>query len=78
MRLDSHRNFLRIQIKGDQATIYPVGLTRIPKRHEWKINSGKKGMPPPAYVPDTPLEPRLIENPIVVDTTHVVTVAKAT
>jgi len=46
MRLDSYRNFLRIQIKGDQATIYPVGLTRIPKRHEWKINTGKKGAPP--------------------------------
>ena len=41
MRLDSHRNFLRIRITDDEVRIYPIGLTDIPKRHEWKINPEK-------------------------------------
>lgn len=67
MRLDSHRNFLRMRIKDDQVQIYPVGLTRIPGRDEWRLNSEGLGSPKPAYVPDTPLSPHLIEGPIVVD-----------
>jgi hypothetical protein len=27
LRLDSHRNFLRIRIKGDEVTIYPIGIS---------------------------------------------------
>jgi hypothetical protein len=68
MRLDTHRNFLRIRIKGDEVTIYPIGLTRVPKRTEWKFNDKKVGKPAPAYVPDDPLAPHLIEGPIVVTT----------
>lgn len=68
MRLDTHRNFLRIRIKGDEVTIYPIGLTRIPERAEWKFNDKKLGNPAPAYVPDDPLAPHLIEGPIVVNT----------
>jgi hypothetical protein len=68
MRLDTHRNFLRIRIKGDEATIYPIGLTRIPLRSEWKFNDAKRGTPAPVYVPDDPLAPHLIEGPIVVST----------
>jgi hypothetical protein len=67
MRLDTHRNFLRIRIKGDEATIYPIGLTRIPSRSEWKFNDAKRGTPAPVYVPDDPLAPHLIEGPIVVN-----------
>ncbi|NPU65452.1 hypothetical protein HL667_10650 [Bradyrhizobium sp. 83012] len=66
MRLDSHRNFLRMRITEDEVKIYPVGLTRVPKRSEWRVNSEKKGAPPPAYVPVDPLSPHLIEGPIVV------------
>jgi hypothetical protein len=32
MRLDSHRNFLRLRIKDDAVTIYPIGLNRVPRR----------------------------------------------
>jgi hypothetical protein len=67
MRLNSHRNFLRMRIKDDEATIYPVGLTEIPKREDWRINDKKKGLPAPAYVPVNDLVPHLIEGPIVVD-----------
>lgn len=79
MRLDTHRNFLRIRIKGDEVTIYPIGLTRIPKRAEWKFNDKKLGNPAPIYAPDDPLAPHLIEGPIVVNAAHAsITTAPAT
>ena len=68
MRLDSYRNFLRMRIKDDEVKIYPIGLTKIPKREDWRINTGKEDSPPPAYVPATPLAPHLIEGPIVIST----------
>jgi hypothetical protein len=66
MRLDSHRNFLRMRIKGDELTIFAIGLDRVPTRREWRLNTEKIGSPAPAYIPSTPLQPHLIEDPIVV------------
>jgi hypothetical protein len=66
MRRNSHRNFLRLRIKGDEVTIYPVGLDRSPRRREWRENAARAGSPAPVFVPTTPLDPRLIEGPIVV------------
>lgn len=66
MRLDSHRNFLRIRIKDDEVTVYPIGLTRIPGRSDWQVNSKKLGSPPPEYIPVDELSPHLIEGPIVI------------
>src|SRR5262249_28783363 len=67
MRLKTHRNFLRMRIKDEEVTIYPIGLTNIPQRGDWRVNSEKKGCPPPAYVPVKDLVPHLIEGPSVVD-----------
>jgi hypothetical protein len=66
MRLDSHRNFLRMRINKDEVTVYPVGLDKVPKRREWRMNTMRTGSPPPVYVPISPLVPRLIEGPVVV------------
>ena len=66
MRLDSHRNFLRLRITDDEVAIFPIGLDRVPRRREWRENTGHLGSPAPAFVPATPLRPRLIEGPIVV------------
>jgi hypothetical protein len=70
MRLDGYRNFLRLRIQGDTVTIYPVGLDRVPRREDWRINKKWKARDPgePAYLPATPLQPHLIEGPIVVET----------
>ncbi|MFO1135335.1 MAG: hypothetical protein U1E30_09150 [Rhodoblastus sp.] len=65
MRRDSHRHFLRIRIKGDEATVYPVGLDRSPRRREWRANPAPSPDEPSAYVADPPLSPRLIETPFV-------------
>jgi hypothetical protein len=66
MRLDSHRHFLRMRIKDDEVTLYPIALDRVPKRYEWGFNTEKAGSPPPVYVPTPALDPHLIEGPIVV------------
>ena len=70
MRLDGYRNFLRLRIQGDNITIYPVGLDRVPRRNEWRINEKWKACDPtePAYVPTSRLTPHVIEGPIVVET----------
>src|SRR5262245_15783047 len=68
MRLDSHRHFLRMRIKDDAVTIYPIGLDRVPRRNAWRLNVERAGSPPPTYVPVSPLVPRLIEGPIVIRT----------
>ena len=65
MRRDSHRHFLRIRIKGDEATVYPIGLDRTPRRREWWANPALSSDEPSAYVADPALAPRLIETPFV-------------
>jgi hypothetical protein len=74
LRLDSHRHFLRLRIKGDQLTIYPIGLDAVPKRSEWKENPERDDPSAPRIVPVLPLEPKLIEMPIEVDAKTVWTV----
>jgi hypothetical protein len=68
MRLDSHRHFLRIRIKDDMLTIYPICLDTVPKREEW-IDNEKSATDPtePWFASVTPLTPRLIEGPIVIN-----------
>ncbi|MFO1169039.1 MAG: metallophosphoesterase [Rhodoblastus sp.] len=65
MRRDSHRHFLRLRIKDDEVTVYPVGLERTPRRREWRENPAPSPDEPSAYVSDPPLSARLIETPFV-------------
>ena len=69
MRLNSHRHFLRIRIKDDEVTIYPIALDQVPLRSQWRFNTGNVGTPPPVYVPSEPLKPHLIEHPITIRAT---------
>ena len=65
MRRDSHRHFLRLRIKGDEVTVYPIGLARTPRRNEWRGNPAPSSAEPSAFVSDPPLEAQLIETPFV-------------
>lgn len=65
MRRDSHRHFLRLRIKGDEITVYPIGLERTPRRSDWRINPAPSPDEPSAFIADQPLQPRLIETPFV-------------
>lgn len=67
MRLNSFRHFLRIKIIGDQFTVYPVGIDRIPTRSEWSDNPDAAQDPTASYfVPPENFEIKLLEAPIVV------------
>lgn len=66
LRLGTWRNFLRIRIKGDEVTIYPIGLKRTPKRREWIDKSDETGHAGPLVVPSEELQPEFIEKPIVI------------
>ena len=67
MRLFDYRHFLRIRVLGDQITVYPIGLKRVPRRHEWQDNPASPANPAaPYFIPSSPLAPQLIERPIVI------------
>jgi Calcineurin-like phosphoesterase len=63
MRLDSFRHFLRIRIKDNTLTIFPIGVDAVPSRTGWKENDDPS---PPAsvFAPVDPIALRLIEGPI--------------
>lgn len=65
MKLDSYRNFLRIRIRGDEVTVYPIGVDSIPKRDDWKLNEKRSPQHPSIFEPaEASLRHRLIEKPI--------------
>lgn len=67
MKLDSHRHFLRIRLKGDEATVYPIKLGTVPSRNQWRANPAQTSEATPSvFVAEPPLKPELLEQPIVV------------
>ena len=68
LRLDTYRNFLRIRIKGNEVTIYAIGLDAIPSRHEWRPNPNAcaGNSAEPVFLPAQPLRPHFIQKPIIV------------
>jgi hypothetical protein len=70
LRLDTYRNFLRIRLKDNEVTIYPIGLDKIPPRHDWQPNpkAAPGNSSEPIFVPKRNLQPHLIERPIVIRT----------
>jgi hypothetical protein len=74
MRLGSYRHFLRLRIKGDEVTVFPVGLDKAPQRDLWIINPKyRRGdQDEPAISPKESLGQRLIEEPVVIDARQVV------
>ncbi|MGP9812263.1 metallophosphoesterase [Rhodopseudomonas sp. NSM] len=82
MRLDCYRNFLRIRLLGDQVTVYPIGLDRVPTRADW-IDNPQSAIDPmvPYFIAQHGLDPHLIESPIVIggfDTSSAATVKQPT
>ena len=67
MRLDSRRHFIRMRILKDSITVYPIKIDEIPHRDRWRANVERDpNTNPSVFVPDPPLEPSLIEGPIVI------------
>ena len=73
MRLDSYKNFLRMCIKDDILTVYPVGLEKCPERDYWEVNYkySKNNQNEPEIVPKIDLNQILIEEPIVINGSNI-------
>jgi hypothetical protein len=65
LRIEDYKNFLRLHIAADGTlTIYPIKLPRVPRR--WRASAADdRDRTPSRLLPDEPLEPALIEPPIV-------------
>jgi hypothetical protein len=62
-----YKNFLRIKLQPDRATIYAIGLDTVPGRTGWRWQLAPGEVRPshnPQILPVKRLEPRLIEPPI--------------
>lgn len=68
IRIMGFKNFLRMRITKDELTIYPIGLVKVPHRAGWReatMEDVRNGVVA-GYVPRRPLQPRLIEGPLVI------------
>jgi len=78
MQIEGFKNFLRIKIQKDRITIYPIGLTKVPGDDEWVKNPDRDGDgTKPVFIPKEPLQPHLIEDPIMIDPATVKRIAQA-
>jgi hypothetical protein len=71
MRLDSHRHFLRIRIRGDTVTVFPIKLDKVPGRKGWRYNpKDARKRSPSVFSPAVEMKPELIEEPIEIRVDH--------
>jgi len=76
IRVPHYKNFLRLRIEPERLTIYPIGLKKVPARRSWRKVRPQRGEVSPSLLePRTPLTPKLIEAPIVVEVARVKRVA---
>lgn len=68
LRIQDYKNFLRLKFEPDRLTIYPLGVDKVPGRHDWRNAPMGAGAAPhnPKLVPRKPIDVRLIESPIVI------------
>jgi hypothetical protein len=65
LRIEDFKHFLRLHIAADGAlTIYPIRIDRVPRG--WREQEEASDTSPSHLVPKTPIEPALIEPPIVI------------
>jgi hypothetical protein len=60
------------KVEPDQVTIYPIAIDRVPDRRDWRVpKAGEAFSHNPQFVPSVPLDPFLIEPPIVINSSNV-------
>lgn len=65
--IKDYKHFLRIKLEPGRATIYPIAIDKVPGRRGWRWGLEKGEVRPshrPLILPEKPLAPRLIEQPI--------------
>jgi hypothetical protein len=71
LRVRNYKNFLRIKVEKEKLTIYPLAIDRIPGVDDWmNAPRGKANPQPnnPKLIAVKPIDVRLVENPIVIQT----------
>jgi len=64
----NYKHFLRMSFETDRVTIYPIGIDKVPGRRGWRpATPEERAVTPSQIVPKAPLEPFLIEQPIVIN-----------
>lgn len=68
LRLGRYRHFLRLCLKDNELTIYPIGIDEPPPRSGWQWNPARSrgNQNEPEVIPKRPLKPCLIEGPIII------------
>ena len=72
--IKDYKHFLRIKLEPGRATVYAIALDKVPGRRGWRWQLAKDEVRPshsPQILPNTPLKPRLIEPPIIIDAAKV-------
>ena len=71
MKLDSHRHFLRLCIRGNTVTVFPIKLDKVPGRKGWRFNpQNERERSPSVFSPAVEMGPELIEEPIEIRVDH--------
>jgi hypothetical protein len=69
LRIKNYKNFLRLKFEKDRLTIYPLGIDKVPGPDGW-LNAPRGRANPlphnPKLIAASPIDVRLIENPIVI------------
>jgi hypothetical protein len=73
IRVPHYKNFLRLRIEPERLTIYAIGLKKVPRRGTWrKVRPAHADVLDKSLLqPRTPLNPKLIESPIIIDVADV-------
>ncbi|MEQ1716218.1 MAG: hypothetical protein ABL907_09580, partial [Hyphomicrobium sp.] len=70
--IKDYKHFLRLKFEPDLLTIYPIAIDSVPGRKGWRAASaGEGGTNGAQIVPTAPLEPYLIEAPILIRSSDV-------
>ena len=64
-----YKHFLRMKFEANRLTIYPIAIDKVPGRKGWHAAlAEERGTQNALLAPNRPLDPHLIENPIVIET----------
>ncbi len=67
LMIKDYKHFLRLCFERDRVTIYPIAVDKVPGRKGWRVpTQEERATTPSQIVPRQPLNPHLIEAPIVI------------
>lgn len=72
LMIRDYKHFLRMRFEPDRLTIYPIAIDKVPGRRGWRVPTTEERLASPSQImPTRPLDPHLIEAPIVIEVSAV-------